>query len=148
MNFKFLILSTGAASLIIVLVAVFLMDSFDDVSYEGISITLFSDYDFQKYANEHQDNLNIVDITDDDLKSVPKIKDLISKSLQKELSSDQSNDSQSTSTQVFASLKTDEIKTYHKWGNEFGLSSGGRSMISGSIIKYDDQYYKLSFTIA
>ena len=49
---------------------------------EGIVLTLFSDFEFREYLNYHHLNdSDIVRITDDDLTSVPVLKELIDKAL-------------------------------------------------------------------
>jgi len=149
MKTKFLIIS-GIATLFVIGSVVFLTSgvNFGDVSYEGIGIERFSDSGFQKYVDEYGDNFNIIKITDDDLRNVPKIKDLINQSLQKEFPLVQNDEIETENNiQVFTSLRIHEIETYHKWGEDLGISKDG-DMISYSILEYNDKYYKLSFTIA
>lgn len=149
MKTKFLIIS-GIATLSVIVSVVFLTAgvNFGDMSYEGIKIERFSDSEFQKYVDEHVDDLNIIKITDDDLRQVPKIKDLINQSLQIEFLLVQ-NDGIETenSIEVFAGLTVHEIEPYQKWGEDLGISNG-RANKSGSILEYKDQYYQMGFTIA
>jgi len=117
-------------------------------SYEGVQIERLSEDGFLRYYNDNDGNLNIVKITDDDLEKVPKIKNLIKKSLQKEFSlTPDYGAEQETNIQVFASLASYEITPYQKWGEDLG-NSQGRGMIAGSVLEYEEQYYRLGFTIA
>jgi len=54
-------------------------------SYEGMRLDYFSDYQLQKELEyEYMQGVEIVSLTDEDLKDVPKVKDLINKALSKE----------------------------------------------------------------
>lgn len=54
-------------------------------SYEGMGLVYFSDYQLQKELEyESMQEVEIVSLSDEDLKEVPKIKDLINKALSKE----------------------------------------------------------------
>ena len=53
--------------------------------YEGIALTLYSDYKFQEFLNHSEDEyFPITKITDDDLNNAPELKKLIEKALSKE----------------------------------------------------------------
>ena len=53
--------------------------------YEGIGLTLYSDYKLQEFKSHSKDgDFSITKITDDDLKDTPELKKLIEKSLSKE----------------------------------------------------------------
>lgn len=118
-------------------------------SFEGVGIERFSDYGFQKYSEENKDHLNIVKITDDDLKEVPKIKNLIEESLQMQFQEIQNDDGVSImkNIEVHSGLATYEITKYHKWGEKLGLGQG-RAMFAGSVMEYRGEYYLLKFSIA
>lgn len=117
-------------------------------SYEGIHVEHLSLDGFQRFYEDNDGNLNIVKITEEDLNKVPKIKNLIKKSLEKEfsLTTDYGSPTENN-TEVFASLATYEVTSYQKWGKDLGISSG-KAMIAGSVLEYDGQYFRLSFTIA
>lgn len=136
-----------AGTFAIVTVLLILMDS-GMGSYEGIKIERLSDDGFQRYHEDHEGNLNIVKITEEDLEQVPKIKNLIQKSLQRDfvLTSDYGEPMESN-VEVFASLAVYEITPYQKWGEDLGISKG-RAMFAGSVLEYNGQYYLLGFTIA
>lgn len=54
-------------------------------SYEGMALVYFSDYQLQKeLEQEYMQGVEIVSLTDKNLKDVPKLKDLINKALSKE----------------------------------------------------------------
>ncbi|WP_179366206.1 hypothetical protein [Nitrosarchaeum sp. AC2] len=54
-------------------------------SHEGMGLVYFSDYQLQKELEyEYMQGVEIVSLTDDDLKEVPKVKELINKALSKE----------------------------------------------------------------
>ena len=139
----FALLGIGISAMIFL----FLVDS-GLGSYEGVQIERLSEDGFQRYYNDNDGNLNIVKITDDDLEKVPKIKNLIEKSLQREfsLTTDYGRE-QETNIQVFSGLANYEITPYQKWGEELGINKG-RGMIAGSVLEYDGEYYRLGFTIA
>lgn len=117
-------------------------------SYEGVQIERLSDDGFQRYYNDNGGDLNIVKITDEDLNQVPKIKNLIKKSLQKEfsLTTDYGGETESN-IQVFSGLATYEITHYQKWGENLGINTG-RGMIAGSLLEYNGEYFRLGFSIA
>lgn len=136
-----------AGIFVIIMILLISMDS-GMGSLEGMKIERLSEDGFQRYRDDNNDNLNIVKITDDDLKQVPKIKNLITKSLQKDFSITRDyGDEAESNIEVFASLSTYEITPYQKWGEELGINKG-RAMIAGSILEYNGEYYRLSFTIA
>lgn len=59
-------------------------------SYEGMVLVYFSDYQLQKELEyEYMQGVEIVSLTDDDLKEVPKVKELISKALSKKFPKNQ-----------------------------------------------------------
>jgi len=61
------------------------MDDNGFFSYEGMGLVYFSDYQLQKeLEHEYMQGVEIVSLTDDDLKEVPKVKNLINKALSKE----------------------------------------------------------------
>ena len=118
-------------------------------SYEGVGIERFSDSGFQKYSEENKDYLNIVKITDEDLKEVPKIKNLIDRSLQMQFQETLNDDGVSImkNIEVHSGLATYEITKYHKWGEAHGLSKG-RATFGGTVMEYRGEYYQLKFSIA
>jgi len=60
------------------------MDDNGLFSYEGMRLVYFSDYQLQKeLEQEYMQGVEIVSLTDKNLKEVPKVKDLINKSLSK-----------------------------------------------------------------
>lgn len=117
--------------------------------FEGVGIERFSDHGFQKYSEENNDYLNIVKITDDDLKEVPKIKNLIEESLQMQFQEIQNDDGVliMKNIEVRSGLATYEITKYHKWSERLGLGQGG-AMFAGSVMEYQGEYYLLKFSIA
>lgn len=106
-------------------------------SFEGIRIERLSEDGFQRHYSDNEGNLNIVKITDDDLKQVPKIKNLIKKSLQQEFSlTTDYGEEMEKNIEVFDNLATYEITPYQKWGENLGINTG-RAMFAGSVLEYE-----------
>ncbi|MCH7561136.1 MAG: hypothetical protein IIC67_07200 [Thaumarchaeota archaeon] len=80
------ILIPAVAFLAFVIFYLYIIDNGYSSYNEGIGLTRFSEDEFQKYVKEagSLENLNIIKLTDEELKKIPIIKELIEKSLRKE----------------------------------------------------------------
>ena len=84
MKSKFLIIIPLVIFLSLILFFIYLNDN-GLFSYEGMRLDYFSDYQLQKeLEQEYMQGVEIVSLTDKNLKDVPKVKDLINKALSKE----------------------------------------------------------------